>query len=105
MRPTPIPWATPIPAITGTQDLELAAFAKALGHPARIAILRILLEHGQCVCGSIVERMPLAQATVSQHLKVLRDAGLIRGDIDPPRVCYCIDTEAMKRLKQLITTL
>ena len=103
--PAPVPWSSPIPAMTGKDDLDLAAYAKALGHPARVAILRILLEHGECVCGSIVERLPLAQATVSQHLKVLKDSGLIRGEIDPPRVCYCIDPDAVKRLKQLIATL
>lgn len=91
-------------APTAGPDLELATLAKAVGHPARIAILRIL-QSGECVCGAIVDRLPLAQATVSQHLKVLKDAGLIRGEIDPPRVCYCIDSATVRRLKQLIAAL
>jgi ArsR family transcriptional regulator len=81
---------------------ELARLAKALGHPARIEILRLLIERGDCQCGPIVDRLPLAQATVSQHLKVLKDAGLIRGEIDPPRVCYCVNPEAVQRLKNLV---
>ncbi len=85
-----------------SNDAALARLAKALGHPARVAILRILLADGECVCGTIVGRLPLAQATVSQHLKVLKEAGLIRGDIDPPRVCYCINPEAVKKLKTLV---
>ena len=83
-------------------DNELARLAKALGHPARVAIVRMLAEGGECVCGDIVSRLPLAQATVSQHLKVLKQAGLIQGEIDPPRVCYCINPEALKRLEALV---
>lgn len=86
-------------------DHEIAGYAKALGHPARVAILRLLIECGDCMCGNIVSRIPLAQATVSQHLKVLKDAGLIRGEIDPPRVCYCVNPEAVKQLKKLISNL
>ena len=83
-------------------DLELAKLAKALGHPARVAIVRMLAEGGECVCGDIVSRLPLAQATVSQHLKVLKQAGLIQGEIDPPRVCYCIEPEALNKLQTLV---
>ena len=86
-------------------DHEFADYAKALGHPARVAILRLLIECGECMCGNIVSRIPLAQATVSQHLKVLKDAGLIRGEIDPPRVCYCVNPEAVKQFKKLISSL
>ncbi len=93
------------PTPLSSTDHEIANFAKALGHPARVAILRMLIECGDCMCGSIVSRIPLAQATVSQHLKVLRDAGLIRGEIDPPRVCYCVNPEAVKQLKKLISAL
>ncbi len=93
------------PAPLSSTDHEIANFAKALGHPARVAILRMLIECGDCMCGSIVSRIPLAQATVSQHLKVLKDAGLIRGEIDPPRVCYCVNPEAVKQLKKLISAL
>jgi ArsR family transcriptional regulator len=83
-------------------DFELARLAKALGHPARVAILRRLLQQGDCVCGEIVSGLPLAQATVSQHLKVLKDAGLISGEVDGPRVCYCVDAKGVRRLQELI---
>jgi DNA-binding transcriptional ArsR family regulator len=83
-------------------DEELAGLAKAIGHPARVQILRILTRRATCVCGELVEEMPLAQSTVSQHLKVLKDSGLIRGEVDGPRVCYCIEPRALRRLKALI---
>ena len=85
-----------------TADLELAAMAKALGHPARVAIMRLLIARGECVCGAIVDELPLAQATVSQHLKVLKEAGLIQGEIDGPRVCYCVNPAAVRRLNDLV---
>lgn len=87
------------------RDTQLARYAKALGHPARVAILRTLAQRGECVCGEIVEVLPLAQATVSQHLKVLKDAGLIQGEIDGPRVCYCVDPRTVKRFQELLDTL
>ncbi|MEX2208419.1 MAG: metalloregulator ArsR/SmtB family transcription factor [Myxococcota bacterium] len=83
-------------------DAELAAFAKALAHPARVQIVRLLVRKTTCICGEIVEELPLAQSTVSQHLKVLKDAGLIRGELDGPRVCYCIEPRALRRLKALV---
>ena len=83
-------------------DEELATLAKALGHPARVKIVRILLRKNACICGDIVDELPLAQSTVSQHLKVLKDAGLIRGDVDAPRVCYCIEARALRRLRALV---
>ena len=83
-------------------DRETARLAKALGHPARVTILRLLIERGDCICGDIVDVLPLAQATVSQHLKVLKEARLIRGEMDGPRRCYCINPEVVKRLKSLI---
>ncbi|HEY6557885.1 MAG TPA: metalloregulator ArsR/SmtB family transcription factor [Polyangiaceae bacterium] len=83
-------------------DEELAALAKAIAHPARVQILRILVRKTACVCGDIVDELPLAQSTVSQHLKVLKEAGLIRGDVDGPRVCYCIEPRALRRLKVLV---
>ena len=86
-----------------THDLNafdpLAAACKALSHPARLAILQLLAKRGSCICGEIVDVMPLSQATVSQHLKVLREAGLVQGTIDGPRSCYCIDSEAMAALR------
>lgn len=81
---------------------QLAAITKALGNPARIAILQVLMQRNACYCGDIVEELPLAQATVSQHLKVLKGAGLIRGDIDPRRSCYCIDSEGWKKAQKLM---
>jgi ArsR family transcriptional regulator len=86
----------------GAADLELAGLSKALGHPARVKILRLLARRDACICGDIVDELPLAQSTVSQHLKVLKDAGLIRGDIDGPRVCYCIEPGALRRLRDLV---
>ena len=83
-------------------DQELADLAKAIGHPARVQILRLLAQKTGCVCGEIVGELPLAQSTVSQHLKVLKESGLIRGDVDGPRVCYCIEPRALRRLKALI---
>lgn len=73
------------------RDNRIAQYAKALGHPARVAILRILSENQSCMCGDIVEELPIAQSTVSQHLKELKEAGLIQGELDGPRVCYCIN--------------
>jgi ArsR family transcriptional regulator len=83
-------------------DEELAALAKALGHPARVQILRLLGKRAACVCGDIVDELPLAQSTVSQHLKTLKEAGLIRGEVDGPRVCYCIEPRTLRRLKALV---
>lgn len=83
-------------------DEELAVLTKAIGHPARVRILRILSRHTACICGDIVEELSLAQSTVSQHLKVLKDAGLVRGEIDGPRVCYCLEPRALRRLKALV---
>lgn len=83
-------------------DAELALIAKAVGHPARVQILRLLVRRTACVCGDIVDELPLAQSTVSQHLKVLKEAGLIKGEIDGPRVCYCIDPRTLRRFKALV---
>ncbi len=84
------------------EDVELAVLAKALGHPARVAILRFLQREGSCFCGNIVEHLPLSQATVSQHLKVLKESGLLQGEIDGPRVCYCIRPRVLERLRELL---
>jgi ArsR family transcriptional regulator len=86
-------------------DEELATLAKALGHPARVQIMRLLVRREACVCGDIVDELPLAQSTVSQHLKVLKESGLIRGDIDGPRVCYCVEPRVLRRLKALVGSL
>jgi len=86
-------------------DQELAELAKALAHPARVQILRLLVRKNACICGEIVDELPLAQSTVSQHLKILKEAGLVRGDVDGPRVCYCIEARALRRLKSLVGSL
>lgn len=77
-------------------DISLADFARTLGHPARIAILKTLAERKECICGEIVEVLPLAQSTVSQHLKELKTLGLIQGTIDGPKSCYCINWERLE---------
>jgi ArsR family transcriptional regulator len=81
----------------GKREQELAEFAKALAHPARIAILKVLAQKNECICGDIVEVLPLAQSTVSQHLKELKTAGLINGTVDGPRSCYCINWKAFEK--------
>ncbi len=80
------------------KDVRLADGARALSHPARVAILRMLAEQAVCVCGEIVDEIPLAQSTVSQHLKAMKQAGLIEGTIDGPRSCYCLNVPALKQL-------
>ncbi|NLF42750.1 MAG: winged helix-turn-helix transcriptional regulator [Bacteroidales bacterium] len=74
-------------------EKEMARFAKALAHPARIAILKLLAARNTCICNDMVKELPLAQATVSQHLKELKDAGLVQGNITPPSVKYCINRQ------------
>ena len=81
---------------------ELAVLTKALGHPARIAILQFLIKTKSCVCGDIVDQLPLSQSTVSQHLNELKKAGLIKGDVEGPSICYCIDEKAWAKAKKLI---
>jgi DNA-binding transcriptional ArsR family regulator len=78
---------------------SIAVLAKALGHPARVAIIDYLLSVESCICGDIVNEMPLAQATVSQHLKELKNAGLIKGNIEGNAICYCIDEKAVAKLQ------
>ncbi len=88
-----------------TIDVDLAGLAWAIAHPIRVRILQILIEKNACVCGELVDELPVAQSTVSQHLKILKEAGLIRGDVDGPKVCYCVDTAGLKRLKSLVKEL
>ncbi|GAB2795780.1 metalloregulator ArsR/SmtB family transcription factor [Rhabdobacter roseus] len=83
------------------EEVELADFAKALAHPARLAILKILAQQRSCICGQIVEGLPLAQPTVSQHLKELKNVGLIKGEIEGKTSCYCINWETYDRCRQL----
>jgi ArsR family transcriptional regulator, arsenate/arsenite/antimonite-responsive transcriptional repressor len=81
-------------------DIELAEIAKALSHPARINILKILNDLNSCMVGSIVELLPLSQSTVSQHLKELKRVGLIIGEIEGPKVCYCVNSKVLKKAKE-----
>ncbi len=110
-RPLPMLESTPEAPADGADtaaaapvadDARLAALAKALGHPARVRILRHLLAADACMCGAIQEVVPLAQSTVSQHLKVLKGAGLITGEIDGPRVCYSPARAAIAELTALL---
>lgn len=83
-------------------DERLATFCKALGHPHRVHILRFLLAQRACFAGEIAEQLPLAASTVSQHLGQLKEAGLVKGEVDGPRRCYCVDPDALTLLKQLV---
>lgn len=87
------------------RENRVARYAKALSHPARIAILQLLLKRQACVCGDIVDELPLSQSTVSQHLKELKEAGLIKGEIDGVKVCYCIDEQEWKQAKSCFEAL
>lgn len=100
----PVEDAPEAPALDSS-DESFARLAKALAHPARVRILRFLVGRESCVCGEIVAQLPLAQSTVSQHLKILREAGLIKGEVDGPRTCYCIDPSRVGALKQLVSAL
>lgn len=84
------------------KENDLAKYAKALSHPARIAILNLLIKRDSCVCGDIVDELPLSQSTVSQHLKELKEAGIIKGDIEGTSVCYCIDEKVWNKVKVLM---
>ncbi len=87
------------------KENRLAKYAKALGHPARVAILKFLAKEQTCICGDIVDELPLSQSTVSQHLKELKDAGLIKGEIEGAKVCYCIDAKEWKAAQVWINQL
>lgn len=89
-------------AVSTSVDREVAVLAKALGHPARVRIMQLLLAHDACYCGQLVDELSLAQATVSQHLKALKDAGLIVGEIEGLRTCYCASRERLAELHELV---
>lgn len=86
-----------------TKQKRTAELAKALSHPARIAILELLADGANCICGDITDELPLAQSTISQHLKVLKKAGIIKGEVDGVRVCYCLDGETVREFGEIIT--
>ena len=95
------------PAPKRTQQTELSEddlgeLCKALGHPARVRLIRILLDKGECISGDLAEEFSLAQSTVSEHLRILKDAGLIKGTIDGPRRCYCVNEERLNYFKSLV---
>lgn len=96
--------AQPVPDTRG-KDEELAKLAWAVAHPARVRILRILLARQACICGELVDQMTLAQSTVSQHLKILKESGLVMGEIDGPKVCYCVNPTVLALLKELVAAL
>jgi len=83
------------------KDEQIALLAKAMGHPARVAIIRLLLKKQTCICGDIVDELPLSQSTVSQHLKELKEAGLIQGEITGVKTCYCINEVKWKKIGKL----
>ncbi len=87
------------------KDNRIATYAKALAHPARVAILKLLIQRQACICGDIVDELPLSQSTVSQHLKELKEAGLIKGDISGVKVCYCIDDDELTKAKTALEEL
>lgn len=92
-------------AIFSEKQNRLAGMMKALAHPARIAIIQILIKTDECICGGLVEELGLAQATISQHLKELKDAGLIKGTIEGTSVCYCINEKTWKQYKRELDAL
>jgi DNA-binding transcriptional ArsR family regulator len=87
------------------KENKIAVYAKALAHPARVAIIQMLLKKQACICGDIVTELPLSQSTVSQHLKELKNAGLIKGDIEGVTTCYCIDEKEWYQAKQYLGAL
>ena len=87
------------------QEIRIAELGKALSHPARVAIIKLLTKRQACICGDIVEELPLSQSTVSQHLKELKNAGLIDGEVDGPRVCYCIDPKVWAEARKYFGSL
>ena len=91
---------------TQKDDTELfAGMCKALGHPARVMIINYLKKIDRCLCGDIVQLLPLAQSTVSQHLKCLKKAGLIKGEVEGPKTCYCLDKTMLKKFTLMVETL
>jgi DNA-binding transcriptional ArsR family regulator len=83
-------------------ELDIAKYVKAMAHPARIAIIQLLLKKQSCVCGDIVDELPISQSTVSQHLKELKEVGLIKGEIEGTTVCYCLDEKEWLKARSLI---
>lgn len=97
--------APPEAAARAIDDEGLAAMAKAIGHPMRLRILRLLAERQACVTGDLVAELPLAQSTISEHLRILREAGLVQGEIEGPRTSYCLDPTGLATLKAAVSLL
>jgi len=97
--------STPVKLKADPTADEFAKLAWAIAHPARVQIVRLLIGRESCVCGEIVDCLPLAQSTVSQHLKILKESGLIQGEVDGPKVCYCINPKQLEKLKALVARL
>ena len=97
--------STPVKLRADPTADDFAKLAWAIAHPARVQIVRLLIGREACVCGEIVDQLPLAQSTVSQHLKILKESGLIQGEIDGPKVCYCINRKQLERLKAVVADL
>ena len=95
--------ATKTDQFTDKQN-SIATLAKAIGHPARVAIIEFLLKHDSCICGDIVSELPLAQPTISQHLKELKNAGWIKGNVEGNSVCYCVDEKALQKMQAYFTS-
>ena len=93
-------------SLVNKDDTELfAVMCKALGHPTRVMIINYLKKIDRCLCGEIVELLPLAQSTVSQHLKCLKDAGLIKGEVEGPKTCYCLDKKMLEKFALMVAAL
>ena len=97
--------STPVKLKADPTADEFAELAWAIAHPARVQIVRLLIGREACVCGEIVDQLPLAQSTVSQHLKILKESGLIQGEVDGPKVCYCINRNRLQDLKRYVAGL
>lgn len=97
--------STPVKLTVDSTADEFAKLAWAMAHPARVQIVRLLIGRQACVCGEIVDCLPLAQSTVSQHLKILKESGLIQGEVDGPKVCYCINAKQLEKLKAFVANL
>jgi ArsR family transcriptional regulator len=91
--------------ISEQRQVQLAGYCKALAHPVRVEIIKILLAKGSCISGDLAESFDKAHSTVSEHLKILKESGLVQGTIDGPKRCYCVNPEALRQMKQLLNLL
>jgi len=94
-----------VPALTGYLEEDLSLLCKALGHSARVRILNLLIERGTCLSGSLAEEIDLAPSTVSEHLRILKESGLVQGTIDGPRRCYCVNPQTLEYFKNIVKKL